>query len=95
MIGEYHAMAYLKNPNLIEKETDAGLLIFDTQSGRMMELNTTARLLWKRSDARFDIGDLKMIIHGNCSSVENLEADLADFIKMGIKHGLVSENGED
>ncbi|NYZ77393.1 PqqD family protein [Candidatus Micrarchaeota archaeon] len=88
-------MPYSKNPNLIEKDTDTGLLIFDTRSGRMMELNATAKLLWKKSNAKFEAEDLKKIIQDNCVSVKNLEADLADFIKNALKHGLVSENGED
>jgi hypothetical protein len=88
-------MSYSKNPDLIEKDTDAGLLIFDTRSGRMMELNATARLLWKNSGAKFLANDLKKIIQENCVSVKNLDPDIADFIKMAEKHGLVSENGKD
>jgi hypothetical protein len=88
-------MMYSKNPNLIEKDSDAGLLIFDTQSGRMMELNATAKLLWKSSSERFEEENLKMIIQDNCVSVKNLDSDIADFIKMALKHGLVSENGKD
>ena len=88
-------MMYSKNPNLIEKDTDAGLLLFDTQSGRMMELNATAKLIWKKSGAAFESVGLKKIIQDNCVAVQNLDADIADFIKMARKHGLVSENGKD
>jgi hypothetical protein len=88
-------MMYSKNPNIIEKDTDAGLLIFDTQSGRMMELNATAKLLWKNSGAGFKEEDLRRLIQDNCVSVKNLDADIADFIKTALKHGLVSENGKD
>jgi hypothetical protein len=86
---------YSKNPNLIEKDSDSGLLIFDTQSGRMMELNTTAKLLWKGSSERFEEENLKKIIQDNCVSVKNLDADISDFIKTALKHGLVSGNGKD
>jgi hypothetical protein len=81
---------YSKNPNLIEKETDNGLLIFDTRSGRMMELNSTAGLLWTRSGASFEPADLRKIIEDNCTGAKNLDADIADFLKTAIKHGLVS-----
>jgi hypothetical protein len=87
-------MAYTKNPNIIEKDTDAGLLVFDTQSGRMMELNPTARLLWQKSGSSFESDNLKKIIETHCAGVKNLDQDVSDFIKTAIKLKMVTENGK-
>jgi hypothetical protein len=88
-------MAYSKNPRLIDKETDGGLLLFDTESGRMLELNATAKLLWKSSGTVFDMEGLRKIIEANCAPASGVEKDLADFIKTALKHNLVSEDGKD
>jgi hypothetical protein len=88
-------MRYLKNANLIDKETDACLLLFDTDTGRMMELNTTARLLWKKTGGSFGIGNLKKIIREYCTPVGDCDADLSEFVKNAVKYGLVSEVGQD
>ena len=87
-------MAYSKNPQLIDKETDDCLLLFDTDSGRMLELNSTAKLLWQKSKSTFELADLKEIIEKNCTSVNGVDADLEEFIKMALKHNLVTEDGK-
>jgi len=87
-------MAYSKNPNLIDKKTEAGLLLFDTDSSRMVELNATATLLWQESKTDFRKEDLKKIIEDRCTGANNLEQDIADFIKAALKLNLVTENGE-
>lgn len=88
-------MHYSKNPQVIDKELDDGLLLFDTDSGKMMELNRTAKLLWQKSGAGFVTADLKRIITENCTGAANVDADIADFIKTAVKLGLVKENGKD
>jgi hypothetical protein len=88
-------MAYQKNPNLIDKPTDAGLLLFDTESSRMVELNSTARLLWLESPAVFEAADLKKILETHCTGAKNLEQDVSEFIAAAIKLNLVTENGKD
>lgn len=88
-------MAYQKNLNLIDKRTDAGLLLFDTDSSRMVELNATAALLWQESPASFRPKDLKKIIEERCTGAKNVEQDIADFVKTALKLNLVTENGKD
>ena len=88
-------MAYQKNPNLIDKATDGGLLLFDSDSSRMVELNSTARLLWLESPAVFNAADLVKIIQERCTGAANIERDISDFIAAAIKLNLVTENGKD
>jgi hypothetical protein len=87
-------MAYSKNPNLIDKKIEAGLLLFDTDSSRMMELNSTAALLWQESPANFGKEDLKKIIEARCTGAKNVEQDVADFIGAALKLKLVSDDGK-
>jgi hypothetical protein len=88
-------MAYQKNPNLIDKKTDTGLLLFDTDSSRMVELNSTAMLLWQESKSSFTEKDLQSIIESRCTGAKNVEQDISDFIKTALKLNLVTENGKD
>lgn len=87
-------MAYSKNPNLIDKETPTGLLLFDADSGRMLELNSTAKLLWQQTKDSFGLADLKKIIEENCTTVNGIDADLEEFIKTALKSNLVTEDGK-
>ncbi|MBN1169645.1 PqqD family protein [Candidatus Micrarchaeota archaeon] len=87
-------MPYSKNPQIIDKETDSGLLLFNTDSGRMMELNSTARLLWQKTGESFELADLREIIEKNCSEANGIDADIEEFITAAIKHGLVTDNGK-
>ena len=85
-------MSYSKNPQLIDKETETGLLLFNTDSGRMLELNSTAKLLWQKTNDAFELADLKKIIEDNCTDVNGIDSDLDEFVKTAIKHNMVTEN---
>lgn len=87
-------MAYLKNANLIEKKVEAGLLLFDTDSSKMVELNVTAALLWQESPKSFSKRDLEKIIEERCTGAKNVDADVADFIKTALKLNLVTDDGK-
>ena len=85
-------MPYSKNPQLIDKETETGLLLFNTDSGRMLELNSTAKLLWQKTKDTFELADLKEIIEKSCTDANGIDSDLEEFIKTAIKHNMVTEN---
>ena len=85
-------MSYSKNPQLIDKETETGLLLFNTDSGRMLELNSTAKLLWQKTKDSFEMADLREIIEKNCTGFNGIDPDLDEFIKMALKHNMVTEN---
>jgi hypothetical protein len=88
-------MGYSKNLQLIDKETPTGLLLFDSDSGRMLELNPTAKLLWQKTKDHFEMEDLRKIIEENCTSASNIDSDLVEFIKTALKHKMVTEDGKD
>jgi hypothetical protein len=86
-------MPYRKNPNLISKETESGLLLFNADTGRMMELNSTARLLWQKSGDRFGQEDLIGIIAEFCEGGEGASSDIREFVETAKKYDMVSEDG--
>jgi len=86
-------MEYKKRDSLIDKESEKGLLLFDTVSGRMVELNPVAKLLWKESGNSFDVGDLREIINKKFGNQENTEEDLKNFIETAKKFNLIVKNG--
>ena len=86
---------YKKNPELIEKENEDKLLLFNVNTGVMIELNEVAKLLWIKANNSFDITDLKKIIEECCHSVKNLDEDLSGFIKHALEKNIIKENGKD
>ena len=88
-------MVYQKNPKIIDKETEAGLLLFNTDSGKMVELNITAKILWQKTKDSFTLEDLKKIIEENCNSADDIDKDLSEFIEITLKYELVNKDGKD
>jgi len=86
---------FVKQSKLIDKETDAGMMLFNVESGSMVELNSTAKLLWQKAGDNFTIDDLKKIIQEHCTGAENIDQDLSEFIETALKQNLVKENGKD
>ena len=86
---------YTKNPKIVEKKTDNGMLIFNADTGHMVELNVTASLMWEKSEDKFDGAQLKKIIEENCTSVgDDVEKDLSEFIEKALENKMVEKDGE-
>ena len=87
-------MEYKKNPELIEKEMDNKLLLFNVNSGIMIELNETSSVLWKNTKETFVTDDLKDIIKEHCYSIKELDKDLTEFINTALEKNIILENGK-
>jgi hypothetical protein len=87
---------FLKNPELIEKDNPDSktLLLFNVNSGRMFEMNETARLLWNKTGESFNLDDLKNVIELHCHSVHDIDRDMEDMINTMLEKTLVSEHGK-
>ena len=87
---------FLKNPELIEKDdpNSKTLLLFNVNSGRMFEMNETARLLWNKTGESFNLDDLKHVIELHCHSVHDIDRDLEDVINTMLEKNLVIEHGK-
>jgi hypothetical protein len=86
----------LKNPELIEKDNPDSktLLLFNVNSGRMFEMNETARLLWNKTGESFNLDDLKNVIELHCHTVHDIDRDMEDMINTMLEKTLVSEHGK-
>jgi hypothetical protein len=87
---------FFKNPELIEKDNPDSktLLLFNVNSGRMFEMNETARLLWNKTGESFNLDDLKNVIELHCHSVHDIDRDMEDMINTMLEKTLVSEHGK-
>lgn len=87
---------FLKNPEIIEKDDPDSktLLLFNVNSGRMFEMNETARLLWNKTGESFNLDDLKHVIEQHCHSVHDIDRDLGDVINTMLEKNLVIEHGK-
>jgi hypothetical protein len=86
---------YSKNPDMIDKKVESGMLLFDTASSRMLELNPTAALLWSKSAKRFSESDLCRIIEENCTGCQDVREDIIRFMENAKKHNMASEDGHE
>ena len=83
---------YKKNPELIEKNNESALLLFNVNSGVMVELNETAKLLWNKTGDSFNLPDLKKIIKEKCFNLDkNTDKDLEEFIEKALKKDLIKK----
>ena len=87
-------MKYKKNPELIEKENDGRLLLFNVNTGAMVELNEIAALLWSNTEDSFDISALKKIVEERCHGFADLEKDMTDFLKTALEKNII-QDGKD
>jgi len=87
---------FLKNPELIEKDDPDSktLLLFNVNSGRMFEMNETARLLWNKTGESFNPDDFKQVIEQHCHSIHDLDRDMEDVINTMLEKNLVIEHGK-
>lgn len=81
---------YIKNPELIEKENEENLILFNVNSGVLVELNKISKILWEKTENSFTLNNLKEIIKENCFNIkESLDQDLKDFINNALKKKLI------
>lgn len=79
----------IKESGLISKETEDGLLLFSSSSGRMVEFNITAKLMWEKTGESFNVDDLKNIIKDNCDEIMNIDSDIDEYIEKIVGFELV------
>ena len=82
---------YSKNPELVEKENQGKLLLFNVNSGVMFELNESARILWMQSKNIFSVKDLDDIIKKEFEESSDMEKDVNEYIRTALKENLIHE----
>jgi hypothetical protein len=85
---------YKKNAEIIEKENGDKLLLFNVDTGAMVELNTIAKLLWSNIKDSFSKEDLRKIIEDHCHSFDNIDNDLSEFIEKALEKDIIEANGK-
>ncbi|MDD5068679.1 MAG: hypothetical protein PHS53_02460 [Candidatus Pacebacteria bacterium] len=83
---------YTKNEDIIEKNNEDKLLLFNINDGKMMELNRVAKLLWQNTGKSFGFRELQKIIGENCYDIKNVDDDLKKFVEVALKKEIIISN---
>ena len=80
-------VTFSKNPEVITKETDSKLVLYDTRKEAVHILNRTAYLIWELCDGQHTISDIEDIMRERFSI--DHEYDLMNDIDQAVQQLLV------
>ena len=86
-------MELCKNPKCIYKEVDNVGVILEPESGKFIELNKTALIIWNMLDKTNNLPELKNKLFEMYEATESLEQDLNVFIKNALKANIIRKLG--
>lgn len=86
-------MELSKNPKCIYKEVDNVGVILEPESGRFIELNKTALIIWNMLDKTNNLPELKNKLFKMYEATESLEQDLNVFINNALKANIIRKLG--
>lgn len=86
-------MELRKNPKCIYKEVDNVGVILEPESGRFIELNKTALIIWNMLDKTNNLPELKNKLFEMYEATESLEQDLNVFINNALKANIIRKLG--
>ena len=86
-------MELSKNPKCIYKEVDNVGVILEPESGRFIELNKTALIIWNMLDKTNNLPELKNKLFEIYEATESLEQDLNVFINNALKANIIRKLG--
>ncbi len=80
-----------KNVNVIERNGEDALLLFDSSLGRLFEVNETGRIIWKLLDGEHTVEEIKYQLKEEYESAERIEKDTRDFLNKLIELNLIEK----
>ena len=86
-------MKLSKNPKCIYKEVDNVGVILEPGSGKFIELNKTALIIWNMLDKTNNLPELKNKLFEMYEATESLEQDLNVFINNALKANIIRKLG--
>lgn len=82
-------MSLIKNPKCIYKKIDEIGVILEPESGKFIELNTTALEIWNLLDEMNSLDLIKTSLLKKYDMDEALKADVADFINKALAANII------
>mgnify|MGYP001357233616 FL=1 len=86
-------MELSKNPKCIYKEVDNVGVILEPESGKFIELNKTALIIWNMLDKTNNLTDLKNKLFEMYETTECIEQDVNVFINNALKANIIKKLG--
>tara|TARA_B100000242_G_C43029686_1_gene479597 strand:+ start:312 stop:572 length:261 start_codon:yes stop_codon:yes gene_type:complete len=86
-------MELSKNPKCIYKEVDNVGVILEPESGKFIELNKTALVIWNMLDKTNNLTDLKNKLFEMYETTECIEQDVNVFINNALKANIIKKLG--
>jgi len=86
-------MELSKNPKCIYKEVDNVGVILEPESGKFIELNKTALIIWNMLDKTNNLTDLKSKLFEMYETTECIEQDVNVFINNALKANIIKKLG--
>ena len=86
-------MKLSKNPKCIYKEVDNVGVILEPESGKFIELNKTALIIWNMLDKTNNLPDLKNKLFEIYETTESLEQDVNVFINNALQANIIKKLG--
>lgn len=86
-------MELCKNPKCIYKDIDNVGVILEPESGKFIELNKTALIIWNMLDKTNNLPELKNKLFEMYEATESLEQDLNVFINNALKANIIRKLG--
>ena len=86
-------MELSKNPKCIYKEVDNIGVILEPESGKFIELNKTALIIWNMLDKTNNLTDLKNKLFEMYETTECIEQDVNVFINNALKANIIKKLG--
>ena len=86
-------MKLSKNPKCIYKEVDNVGVILEPESGKFIELNKTALIIWNMLDKTNNLTDLKNKLFEMYETTESIEQDVNVFINNALKANIIKKLG--
>ena len=86
-------MKLSKNPKCIYKEVDNVGVILEPESGKFIELNKTALIIWNMLDKTNNLPDLKNKLFEMYETTESLEQDVNVFINNALQANIIKKLG--
>ena len=87
-------MELSKNPKCIYKEVDNVGVILEPESGKFIELNKTALIIWNMLDKTNNLTDLKNKLFEMYETTECIEQDVNVFINNALKANIIKKLGQ-
>ena len=78
-----------KSVDVIERDGEDELLLFNSSAGRLFEVNKTGRLIWKLLDGKYTVGEIKQRLKEEYGDSERIDRDICNFLNKLIKLNLV------